>query len=99
MGGGRAAPASSLSFTGALQHGLAQAWWARVVGNDQGVAARLAAAITLANSRSSQVWFAEADELEAEVLAAQTRVLGEGAPGSGHTHCCRHLAATCADQG
>ena len=67
-------------FAGAMQHRLAQAWWARVAGNGADDAGRLAAAGHLADSYIEQGRHGDAAELQEEVLAVETRLHGKEHP-------------------
>ena len=59
-------------FTGAVQVGLARAWWATVAANDEGDAERLAAAGNLAHAHTGQGEYAEAEALQVAVLAVRS---------------------------
>ena len=67
-------------FTGAMQTGLAEAWWSRVCDEAEESAERLAAAGNLADARDSDGQYAEAERIQREVLGVQRRVLGEDHP-------------------
>ena len=70
-------------FTGAVQVGLARAWWATVVAaNDEGDHERIAAAGNLASAHSGMGEHAEAETLQVAVLVVRKRVLGEEHPGT-----------------
>ena len=84
-------------FTGAMQHGLALTWWARVEDRDEEDAARLAAAGNFADSHRAQGNLAEAAVLQVQVLSVQKRVRGEEHPAT--LAAAVNLALTYADQG
>ncbi len=63
-------------FTGAMQTGLAEAWWSRVDGDEEESTERLAAAANLAQSRCGEGKHTEAERIFREVHATQLRVLG-----------------------
>ena len=63
-------------FTGAMQLGLAEAWWSTAQRLPEEDVQRLAAAATLANALHGQDKHAEAVTLYREVLAVERRVLG-----------------------
>jgi uncharacterized protein (DUF2267 family) len=67
-------------FTGAMQTGLAEAWWSRVCDEEEESAERLRAAGNLADTRRGQGQYAEAERIEREVLGVLRRVLGEEHP-------------------
>ena len=84
-------------FTGAVQVGLARAWWAMVASNDEGNDERLAAAANLANAHRGQGKHTEAESLQVAVLAARKRVLDEEHPGT--LTAANNLALTYSRQG
>ena len=84
-------------FTGAVQVGLARAWWATVAANDEGDHERLTAAGNLALAHRSQGKYAEAEALQVAVLAVRKRVLGEEHPNTLTT--AGNLAVTYSQQG
>ena len=84
-------------FTGAMQHGLARAWWARVSGHGEEDEARLASASNLANSHRGRLDHAAAAGLQEEVLAVRRRVRGEEHPAT--LQSANNLAATYLEQG
>ena len=84
-------------FTGAVQVGLARAWWATVASNDEGDTERLAAAANLANAHAGQGEYTEAEKLEVAVLTARKRVLGEEHPNTFTS--AGNLALTYSNQG
>ena len=65
------------NFTGAMQTGLAEAWWARVRDEAEESGDRLQAAHTLALARDRDGAYAEAERIHREVLDVQRRVLGD----------------------
>jgi len=67
-------------FTGEMQWGLADAWWARARGRAEDDDERLAAATVLANSLAEQGKHPEAELHEPQVLEAEERVLGREHP-------------------
>jgi tetratricopeptide (TPR) repeat protein len=67
-------------FTGEMQWGLADAWWARARGRAEDDDERLAAATVLANSLAEQGKHPEAELHERQVLEAEERVLGREHP-------------------
>ena len=67
-------------FTGAMQTGLAEAWWSRVCDEAEESEERLAAADNLAQVRSRDGQYAEAERIHREVLGVERRVLGEEHP-------------------
>jgi hypothetical protein len=60
-----------------MRTSLAEAWWARVRDEAEESKERLAAADNLAEVRSSDGQYAEAERMHREVLSARRRVLGE----------------------
>ena len=62
-------------FTGGMSARLADTWWSEVGDRAEEDAERLAAANNLANSLSMQGKYAEAEEMQREVLAVRKRVL------------------------
>ena len=83
------------NFTGAVQIGLARAWWVTVATNDEGDADRLADAGNLAHTYSQQGLAStpRRQTLQVAALAVQKRVLGEEHPNTltaadnlAHTH-------------
>jgi hypothetical protein len=84
-------------FTGAMQLGLAEAWWSTAQRLPEEDVQRLAAAATLANALHGQGKHAEAVTLHREVLAVERRVLG---PEHSHTLAtANNLASALAEQG
>jgi tetratricopeptide (TPR) repeat protein len=67
-------------FTGPMKTGLAEAWWARVQAEAEESRERLAAADNLAQVRSSDGQYAEAEQIFGEVLDVKRRVLGNEHP-------------------
>ena len=67
-------------FTGATQYGLADEWWMRMRDEPAENDDRLAAAANLAFSLHCQGKYAEAEQMERELLDAQRRVLGPEHP-------------------
>jgi hypothetical protein len=63
-------------FMGGMLTGLANAWWSEVGDRAEEDAERLAAAHNLADSLSEQGKYAEAEQMQREVLEVRTRVLG-----------------------
>jgi hypothetical protein len=67
-------------FTGAMQKGLAEAWWSRLCDEAVESEERLLAAGNLAECRRCNGQYAEAERINREVFAACRRVLGDGHP-------------------
>ena len=67
-------------FTGAMQTGLAEAWWSRVCDEAEESEERLAAAHNLGNARDKDGKYADAERINREVLGVERRVLGEEHP-------------------
>ena len=67
-------------FTGAMRTGLAEAWWSRVCDEAEESEERLAAADNLAQVRSRDGQYAEAERIHREVLGVMRRALGEEHP-------------------
>jgi hypothetical protein len=67
-------------FTGAMQLGLAEAWWSSAQRLPNENERRWAAASTLANALYAQGRYGEAEAMYRETLAVQQRVLGSANP-------------------
>jgi hypothetical protein len=63
-----------------MQHGLAEEWWLRVRDQPAESEDRLAAANNLASSLRGQGKYAEAEQMEREILDVRRRVLGPEHP-------------------
>jgi tetratricopeptide (TPR) repeat protein len=84
-------------FTGAMRTGLAEAFWSRVCDEEEESEERLSAAHNLADARSGQGQYAEAERIEREVLGVKRRVLGEEHPAT--LTSANNLAQSLSDQG
>ena len=67
-------------FTGAMQTGLAEAWWSRAGDQAEESEEWRAASCNLADCRRSNGKYAEAERIERQVLGVLRRVLGEEHP-------------------
>ena len=85
------------AFTGDMQRGLADAWWAQVSGRAEDDAERLSAAGNLASSLLVQGKYPEAEALQNQVLEARERVLGPDHPRTLAIKC--NLAGSLSGQG
>jgi len=64
-------------FTGAMQVGLAEAWWSRLCNQAEENGERLRAAGNLGHYRHAQGRYQEVERIHSELLGVLTRVLGE----------------------
>jgi Flp pilus assembly protein TadD len=85
------------SFTGAMQLGLAEAWWSTAQRLPEEDDQRLKAAVILAIALDDQGRNAEAETMHREVLLVQRRVLGQEHPHTLIAAC--NIASSLDDQG